>query len=102
MTEQQSQLQPRHGEYKMPGGKLVVVDFAVEAGELRRVMVSGDFFLYPDSTLADISAALEGITATSSEADVARHVRDGLAPGAELIGVTPEGIGVAVRRALDA
>ena len=34
-----------HGEYKVPGGKLVVVDLDVVDGFLRDVIVSGDFFL---------------------------------------------------------
>ncbi|MGI8486496.1 MAG: lipoate--protein ligase family protein, partial [Thermomicrobiales bacterium] len=41
-----------HGEYKTVGGKLVIVDFEITSGRLRNVMVSGDFFLYPDSALA--------------------------------------------------
>jgi lipoate-protein ligase A len=36
-----------HGEYKTPGGKLVQVDFDLEGEQLRNVVVSGDFFLYP-------------------------------------------------------
>ena len=43
-----------HGEYKTPGGKLVRVDFDVRDGGLRDVVVSGDFFLYPDEALGDI------------------------------------------------
>ena len=52
-----------HGEYKVPGGKLVVVDLAVAAGHLDQVQVSGDFFLEPDSALDAINAALQGLPA---------------------------------------
>ena len=34
-----------HGEFKVPAGKLVVVDLSIDAGRLRDVRVSGDFFL---------------------------------------------------------
>ena len=37
-----------HGEYKMPHGKLVVVDFDVIAGAIRNVRITGDFFLYTE------------------------------------------------------
>ncbi|MFE2887363.1 biotin/lipoate A/B protein ligase family protein [Streptomyces sp. NPDC059272] len=37
-----------HGEYKVPGGKLIVVDIEVEDGVLRHPRVAGDFFLEPD------------------------------------------------------
>jgi len=91
-----------HGEYKLPGGKLVIVDFAVADDTLRDVVVSGDFFLYPEEALEPIRAALEGIPTTLSEADVAARVRDAIAPDVELIGATPEGIAIAVARALAA
>ena len=41
-----------HGEYKVPGGKLVAVDLDVVDGLLSGVSVSGDFFLEPDEALA--------------------------------------------------
>ncbi|MGB3306408.1 MAG: biotin--protein ligase [Thermomicrobiales bacterium] len=89
-----------HGEYKTPGGKLVVADFEVEAGHLRQVMISGDFFLYPDTALASISGALEGLDASLSEAEYANHIRTGLQAGAQLVGTSPEGIAIAISRAL--
>ena len=49
-----------HGEFKVPGGKLVVVDLTVRNGMLADVRVSGDFFLEPDEALPAIDAALTG------------------------------------------
>lgn len=91
-----------HGEYKTAGGKLVIVDFEVASGRLRNVMVSGDFFLYPDSALGSISGSLEGLDASLDEAGFASKVRSGIEPGAELVGTSPEGIAIAVVRALAA
>ena len=90
-----------HGEYKVPGGKLVVVDLAVVAGRLARVQVSGDFFLEPDSALDTINAALRGLPADAGEALVAATVRNALDPGVALFGITPEAVAIAVRRAID-
>jgi lipoate-protein ligase A len=90
-----------HGEYKVPGGKLVVVDLSVDDGRIAEVQVSGDFFLEPDSALDSINAALRGLPADSGEAMIAAAVRMALAPGVELFGITPEGVAVAVRRALE-
>lgn len=89
-----------HGEYKTPGGKLVAVDFEVADGMLREVMVSGDFFLYPEEALAEVRAALEGVAVDRTEAEIAEAVRLALPRGAELLGTSPEAIGAAVRRAL--
>ena len=90
-----------HGEYKVPGGKLVVVDLAVDDGHLAAVQVSGDFFLEPDSALDTINAALHGLPADASEALLAAAVQVALDPGVQLFGITPEAVAVAVRRALD-
>ena len=53
-----------HGEYKVPGGKLVVVDLELEGGRIAQVQVSGDFFLEPDTALEAINAAVRGLPAT--------------------------------------
>ena len=89
-----------HGEYKTPGGKLVAVDFAVEDGTLRHVQVTGDFFLYPEEALADLTAALDGLSVDLSESEIAEQVRAAMPRDAELLGSSPEAIGAAVRRAL--
>jgi lipoate-protein ligase A len=90
-----------HGEYKMPGGKLVVVDLAVADGHLAAVQVSGDFFLEPDSALEAMNAALRGLPADAGEALLAAALRLALGPDVQLYGVTPEAVAIAVRRALD-
>jgi lipoate-protein ligase A len=91
-----------HGEYKVPGGKLVVVDLSVVDGHLAQVQVSGDFFLEPDSALDTIDAALHGLPSDADEALLAAAVRVALGPEVQLFGITPEGVAIAVRRALDA
>jgi len=89
-----------HGEYKVPGGKLVVVDLEVEDGRLSRFRLAGDFFLEPDTALDDINAAVNGLPAESDASAIAAAVRGALPEGAQLLGFTPEAVGTAVRRAL--
>lgn len=91
-----------HGEYKMPGGKLVVADVAVAAGRLAKVQISGDFFLEPDSALDTINGALTGLPADSSEPAIAQAVRAALGPGVALYGISANAVAVAVLRALEA
>ena len=90
-----------HGEYKVPGGKLVVVDLAIVDGRLAMVQVSGDFFLEPDSALDTINAALDGLPVDTDDARVAEAVRLALGPAPRLFGFTPEAVAVAVRRACE-
>jgi hypothetical protein len=97
-----SNLSIMHGEYKTPGGKLVVVDLEVQDAKLANVMVSGDFFLYPDDAFPTLTAALEGLEADLTESEIAEKVRMALPRDAELLGSSPEAIAAAVRRALAA
>lgn len=90
----------RHGEYKIPGGKLVVVDLRVERGRLRDVQLSGDFFLEPPEALDAINAALVGLPYDADAAVLEAAVRAALGPDVEMYGITAEGIAVVVQRAL--
>ncbi|OIH96630.1 MULTISPECIES: biotin/lipoate A/B protein ligase family protein [unclassified Curtobacterium] len=89
-----------HGEYKVPGGKLVVVDLEVVDGDVQEFRLAGDFFLEPDEALARIDDAVNGLPATTDAAGIAAAVRAALPADAVLLGFTPEAVGVAVRRAL--
>ena len=91
-----------HGEYKTPGGKLVVVDFETEEDKLKNVVLSGDFFLYPEEALEQLTKALEGLDTDRVEVEIAETVRMALPRNAELLGSSPEAIAAAVRRALAA
>jgi lipoate---protein ligase len=89
-----------HGEYKVPGGKLVVVDFDVEDGRIARFRLAGDFFLEPDEALEAVDAAVTGLPVESSATEIAGAVRAALPDGAVLLGFTPDSVGTAVRRAI--
>ncbi|MDJ1132724.1 lipoate--protein ligase family protein [Streptomyces iconiensis] len=89
-----------HGEYKIPGGKLVVVDLDKQDEVLRNVQVAGDFFLEPDEALFALTRALEGAPATTDAEGLTRRIKAALPEGTVMYGLTAEGIAVAVRRAL--
>ena len=88
------------GEFKTPGGKLIAVEFDVVDGELRNVVVTGDFFLYPEEALPVLAGALENSPASLDEASYAARIRTALDSRAELVGSSPEALAVAVVRAL--
>lgn len=89
-----------HGEFKVPGGKLVVVDLDVRDGALADVRLSGDFFLEPDDALPLIDAALTGLPVASDAKTIAAAVTAALPEGAILLGFSAEAVATAVRRAL--
>jgi len=89
-----------HGEYKVPGGKLVVVDLDVRDGRLVDFRLAGDFFLEPDEALEAIDRAVNGLDAASDSATIVAAIKAGLPENTTMLGVTAEGIAVAIRRSL--
>lgn len=90
-----------HGEYKIPGGKLVVVDLNQLDGRLSEVRVSGDFFIEPDSALDVIDMALDGLPANSTQQALTLAIEAALGKEVSLYGITAAGVATAVRRAID-
>ncbi len=93
-----------HGEYKNPGGKLVVADIETTGSgaeaAVSQAVISGDFFLEPSEALLAINAALVGLPTATSVADMAADVTRAAGPDAQFIGFSPEAVAIAVRRAL--
>ncbi|MET0716756.1 MAG: lipoate--protein ligase family protein, partial [Mycetocola sp.] len=89
-----------HGEYKVPGGKLVVVDLDVVDGRITNFRLAGDFFLEPDSALDAINQAVDGLPAETDAASLASAIHRGLPDGATLLGFSPEAVATAIRRSL--
>ncbi|MBC9955134.1 lipoate--protein ligase family protein [Leucobacter sp. cx-42] len=89
-----------HGEYKVPGGKLVVVDFTIVDEKIADFSLSGDFFLEPDDALLDINAAINGLSPNSTIEAFGDAIRAALPSEVHLLGFTPDSVGVAIRRAI--
>jgi lipoate-protein ligase A len=98
-----------HGEYKVPGGKLVAVDLAVRDEHLHDVRVSGDFFLDPDEALEVIDGALEGASAGMAVVELTTRIEAALvlarteailARPVTMAGFDARAVAMAVRRAL--
>jgi lipoate-protein ligase A len=89
-----------HGEFKVPGGKLVVVDLDVVDGKIANFRLAGDFFLEPDSALDDINAAVNGLPVEADAATITKAVAAALPEGASLLGFSPDAVATTVRRAL--
>lgn len=88
-----------HGEYKVPGGKLVVVDYQVAGGRMRGVQLSGDFFLEPPEALGTLDQALEGVAVDTPEEVLTRRLEEAIADRMTLIGFDAAAIATAVRKA---
>ena len=89
-----------HGEFKVPGGKLVVVDLEVVDGIIREFSLAGDFFLEPDGALPAINAAVNGLPADSDAGRLTDAVQSALPKDAVLLGFSAEAVATTIRRAL--
>lgn len=89
-----------HGEYKVPGGKLVVVDLEIDNEVIVSTRVAGDFFLEPDEVLDDINHAIEGLSTGASHEDIERAVSAAIPADAVMLGFSADSIATVVRRAL--
>ena len=89
-----------HGEYKVPGGKLVVVDLDVADRKIANFRLAGDFFLEPDTALESINAAVNGLPEDCEAVRIAAAIQNALPAGVLMLGFTPEAIAVAIRRSL--
>ncbi|WP_167137299.1 biotin/lipoate A/B protein ligase family protein [Diaminobutyricimonas sp. TR449] len=89
-----------HGEYKVPGGKLVVVDLDVVDGRFANFRLAGDFFLEPDDALEAINAAVNGLPAETESKSIADAIQHALPEGAQLLGFSPDAVATTIRRAL--
>ncbi|MBH0117101.1 lipoate--protein ligase family protein [Salinibacterium sp. NG253] len=89
-----------HGEFKVPGGKLVVVDLDVVDDAITNFRLAGDFFLEPDDALEDINAAINGLAANSDAKTITAAIQQSLPEGTVMLGFSAESVATAIRRAL--
>src|SRR5699024_841772 len=90
-----------HGEYKMPGGKLIVADIETGDGQLEAVQISGDFFLEPDAALDTINRALTRRPTESDEMSMTSTLDAALGDDVAMYGISPQAVAAAVARALE-
>ncbi|WP_245565348.1 lipoate--protein ligase family protein [Nocardioides insulae] len=88
-----------HGERKVRGGKLVVVDATTDDERLSEVVLSGDFFLEPDEALGWLTAALEGAPVDLPFAELVDRL-EAARGEAVMLGFAPRDIALTAFRAL--
>ncbi|WP_341953535.1 biotin/lipoate A/B protein ligase family protein [Salinibacterium sp. TMP30] len=89
-----------HGEFKVPGGKLVVVDLDVVDDTITDFRLAGDFFLEPDEALGAIDSAINGLPANSDAKTITTAIQQALPEGTVMLGFSAESVATAIRRAL--
>jgi len=85
-------------EYKVKGGKLIKVTLEVENDVIKKALIAGDFFLYPEDAIEHIERSLVGASLNSSDLEyiVAKAVKES---GAQLLGFSINDIAEALKLA---
>ncbi|MCL5427694.1 MAG: hypothetical protein M1321_00760 [Candidatus Marsarchaeota archaeon] len=85
---------------KVPGGKLVTAKI-LYGGDIRRVTLTGDFFLHPEEGISAIESSIEGMAAGSDEIDIAIAVQAAIDEnGIQAIGIDAASVARAVKMAM--
>ncbi len=79
----------------------MVADVVLEEDKIAQATITGDFFLEPETALADMVEGLVGAPADSSVEDLTRRMDRHLPEGAALIGFSTQSVATAVKRAID-
>ena len=72
------------GELKIKGGKLIKCTLELHEGRIKRIKITGDFFMYPEHTIEKLEKALQN--ARFQEEEISKKIKEAL-KGVELIGV---------------
>ncbi|UOF94126.1 MAG: biotin--protein ligase [Bordetella sp.] len=89
-----------HGEYKVPGGKLIVVDLHIGNGIFNKVQISGDFFLNPPEALDYINQSFEGLPINISNMILKKIIESTLPIETEFLGFQISDILETIRKIL--
>ncbi len=63
-------------EYKVPGGKLLAAELAVEGDRLVGVKITGDFFMHPEAAIIDLEKSLDNTPIEDLDDNVYRFFQD--------------------------
>ncbi len=87
----------RHVDYKVPGGKLIRIDIVLEGMMIKRIMITGDFFIHPEGALERIEEALAGTEVTEADGVIGNAVSR---ESAMLVGFSAKDLADAIRMCL--
>ena len=76
-------------EYKVKGGKLIKVQLTKKGDEIRKIKITGDFFLHPEELIEELEEALTG--SLLNESDLTQRIKAFIEKKeATLLGASPE------------
>lgn len=80
-------------------GKLISVDLTTINGKISKLIISGDFFLYPEEKILELEKSLTGLDGSISEKDLTSIIQKKL-ENSLLVGVEPSQLAKLIKRAI--
>jgi Bacterial lipoate protein ligase C-terminus. len=75
-------------ELKIEGGKLIRCKIEVKNGKIERILLSGDFFLYPEESITQLESGLKDLEIDDRKS--IKRVITKFFRGVETVGITKE------------
>lgn len=89
-----------HTSRKVREGKLVKVEVECDS-VIRKIKITGDFFLHPEEILEKIEKSMLGLKKDADMEAIASEIRKIVeAHGAQMIGISPESMALVIKEAL--
>ena len=86
---------------KVSGGKLVRLELEHDGSRIKRVKITGDFFMHPEDGLAEIESALAGIGINSDESAFTSRISEVVSSSSiQLVGFSAETLASLAKRAI--
>lgn len=89
-----------YAKMKVSGGKMLAVKLGYD-DRIREISITGDFFIYPESSLAKIESVIVGVEVKESAVALTERIAAIVkSEGAELVGITPEAMASTIKAAI--
>ncbi len=89
-----------YSSQKVKEGKNIKVEVE-HAGVIKRLMITGDFFLHPEEVLDEIEKSLQGLKKDISRDELAFKIQIIVKEhDAQMIGISPESLAFVIKEAL--
>ncbi len=86
--------------HKVPGGKLIKIKLDEEDGRIKRVVITGDFFLHPEDCIHSIEKDL--LNCRINSIDLLNRIESTMTEmSCQFIGATPNDIVYAILKAME-
>lgn len=80
---------------RKPGGKTLIIEITIENNKIKELVISGDFFAYPENQIDEIEEKTRNLTIQQALEVISKNLKT-----TKLLGITPEDIIKGIKQAI--